>query len=714
MYFSNIVNEEIQHFHRITGADFTMSLSDILTSDLFKVEPIIENKIYRIYPLFYCNKVISSNVNDKLMENRCLILQKEEKETYLSFITDSSKDNIIFNEDIHNIKKIGDSLSSEEFNAFVYRLRQTGTLEGSLNFEEETLISGVYATYVFNNVEGQLRNDSGIIVNNKVKNKPLTVKLLNPFFLNAKYTLTFTVFSISGANVCEENKGEFISKDTFSIDLVDESDVAIPLTDYINDSILDFDVTVSISFDVPEIVNSNFNLGLSVDNNDIPIGENIILTATLNGEDNIANYTIQFFEDNVLIGSQATNNEGIASLTYSPSIVGNHVYSVKVIGLTSEVNVLVNKLTSSLSVNIDKENIVYGDEINLTGTLLVNNEPVSDLPVKLYDNNILIDTLMTDNLGKVYFNSNNLNSGNNNLKLVYEETNEHKTSNASINVIVKIPTRIFIQSWTSPPIYAADTTYQVTGLLYNDIDDTLVASKVINVKIDNKSWQSRTTDGTGEFTCSGIISAGTHTLLFSFGGDTLYAPSSITHSVTVIKRNTQFINVLLTSDTVSGYLIQSDTGNPISKARVVVRYDDIVENGTTTDSNGYFSNTLRNAGSNYSPRVWNFLSYDGDYYNGSAYSDLSDLTVFRTSSIVDVSQNNPNLESFNHIGKLIDNLGNPIANATVTITLLSNNYSFTRVTDANGLFEVNTVQDTAINCEYDGQEGILGCSGIVR
>ena len=88
------------------------------------------------------------------------------------------------------------------------------------------------------------------------------MKLVNPFFLNAKYVLTFTVRSITGANVCEEGKDDFITKDTFSITLVEGSDIAIPLENYVNDSVLDFEVNVGISFDVPEIVNSNFNLNL--------------------------------------------------------------------------------------------------------------------------------------------------------------------------------------------------------------------------------------------------------------------------------------------------------------------------------------------------------------------------------------------------------------------------------------------------------------------
>lgn len=714
MYFSNILNEEIQHFHKTVGANFTMSLTDILTSHLFKVEPIIEDKIYRIFPLFYCSKVISSNVNDRLMETRCLILHKDDRETYLSFVTDESKDNIIFNEDIHNIKNIGDTLSTEEFNAFVYRLRKKGTLTTSLNFEEESSITGIYASYVFNNVEGQLRNDSGIIVNDKVKNNPLTVKLTNPFFLNAKYTLTFTVFSISGANVCEENKGDFISKDTFSIDLIEDSDVAIPLDNYINDSILDFDVSVSISFDVPEIVNSNFNLLLSVDNNNIDLGDAINLTANLNGEDNIGNYTIQFFEDNVLIGGKSTNNDGIASLTFTPNIVGNHIYSAKVLGLRSEVNVVVNKLNTTLSVNVNNDSVVYGDEITLTGTLLINDEAIGDLTVKLYNNNILIDTLTTDDLGNITFTSNSLNTGNNNLKLVYDETNVHKSCNASATVIVKIPTHMTIQRNSPPPIYASETLYEVEGVLYNSIDNTPIANKTVTVRENSSNNVTYlTTDENGVFYTRSAFGSGNRSLIFNFNADTYYDASTITHSFTVIKHNSEFRNVIITEDTISGYLVVTETGNPIVRSRVEIIYDEYYSNTTTTDSEGFFKITLRKSSANYCPNEWNSLNYGGDYYNNGVEQDLTGIAISYDTSIVNLGKT-PESPMVAYKGKLVDANNNGIANKSIQITDTVNNKKYSAITDTNGVFSVSIYfENHGFNCIFAGDDKYHSSEGSI-
>lgn len=391
MYFSNIVNSELQHFHAFSGADFSMSLTDVLNSDLFKVEEIINDNFYRIYPLFYCEKIISSNSKDIILDTHCIILEKTGNETYLSFITDENKDNIILNENFLNIKNIGDTLSTDEFNSLVYRLRQKGALTGSLNFEKNNLISGFYATYQFNGVNGQLRNDSGIIINDKIKNNPLTVKLVNPFFLNAKYTLTFTVRSLTGVNVCEENKDDYILTDTFSIVLVEDTDVSIPINNYVNDDVLDFDVEVNISFDVPEIVNSNFELELSSDYDEITVDDNLTLTATLIGDENVTGYVVQFYENNRLIGTETTDNLGKAILNYSPTTVSNHIYSATVLGLTSEINVIVNKINPTITLETNTNKVIKGNSFTLSGTLSVG----SGKTVEIYNGDNLVDTLTT-------------------------------------------------------------------------------------------------------------------------------------------------------------------------------------------------------------------------------------------------------------------------------------------------------------------------------
>ena len=310
--------------------------------------------------------------------------------------------------------------------------------------------SQLQMNYIFNNIKGQLKNDVGIIVNNEIKNNPITVKLENPFFLDAKYVLTFTVTSLTGANICEEQSEDFKTRETFDIELVEDNEVSIDLGNYTNDSVLLFDFTVAISFDTPEIVNANFNLTITSDKDRISLGEEILLTATLASEDNVGGYTVEFFEDGEFIGSDSTDNNGVASLRYRPQISSNHNYSCNVLGINNSINVSVFNKNTKLILTSSQDNIRVDSEITLTGSLLdYDDNPLVDMPVKLYENNNLIDNdIVTDSNGEFTKTLNHNICGNYSYRVEYAGTSGYlpATSNMANVNIFKYPTNITLSS----------------------------------------------------------------------------------------------------------------------------------------------------------------------------------------------------------------------------------------------------------------------------
>lgn len=138
MYFTNIADDELKPFHKMFGADFHISLTNLLTSKLFKVETVIADKLYRVYPLFYCKEVISNNPEDKVSNVQCLILTRMEHESYLTFKTNNINPSNLDDSYI-DIKQIEDKLTVEEFNSIVYRIRKNTKLDGVLNFKPENM-----------------------------------------------------------------------------------------------------------------------------------------------------------------------------------------------------------------------------------------------------------------------------------------------------------------------------------------------------------------------------------------------------------------------------------------------------------------------------------------------------------------------------------------------------------------------------------------------
>lgn len=87
MYFTDINDAELSQYHNKVYNNFSMPLVRVLSSPLFKIEIIIPNSIYKIYPLFYCEEISSSNDDDKIIENKCVICVKN-TDTRLYFKTE--------------------------------------------------------------------------------------------------------------------------------------------------------------------------------------------------------------------------------------------------------------------------------------------------------------------------------------------------------------------------------------------------------------------------------------------------------------------------------------------------------------------------------------------------------------------------------------------------------------------------------------------------
>lgn len=543
MYFSNIHNPELQHFHGTTGVDFTMSLTDILESDLFEIENL-GNNIYRVFPLFYCKTIISSNLNDKILDSRCLILNKREKETYLTFRTQQNNNNIIFDDNLMNAKKINDTLSIDEFNAMVYMLRSINTLEGMINFEDSVVFNGVYATYELDNSGDIARNDSGFIITPELKRTPLTIRLVNSFFLNARYVLSCTVRSLVGANILNEDNTNYKTVDTFTVELVEGREVGLDVTGYVDDSVLDFEMGINIDFNTPEIVNRNFTLSLSSEHEMVFIGENVELVARLTGEDNVTGYMVQFFEDNVLIGNGTTNDEGVAVLEYQPEIIGSHVYSCKTVGLTDNAVVTISKYHSNLSLSSDKSIAYIPTTFTVSGVLIDERGAVSNARVLLYNNNSLLATLTTGDEGEFSHIVSVSADSSFNLQAKFEDTPIVIGSNSSYVNVTARKLNVNLSINTNRSTVYHDQTVSITGALTDELGSAISNA---NVSLYNGDTlvSSTTTNSNGAYSFTRPWVKGTYSFKVVYDGDETHnskTSSTKTVYMTKIPTTTTILN----------------------------------------------------------------------------------------------------------------------------------------------------------------------------
>ena len=443
MYFSNIISKELKPFHNSFGVDFSISLTDLLDNPkLFNIEEITET-LYKVYPLIYCNEIISNNPADKIIDNKCLILQKQEHETYLSFRTNSEESQELFEEYL-NIKSIGTKLTTDEFNAMIYRLRKNSVLHETLNFKTEKKIKSDYATYEFLNAEHLLSNNQGLIINDKLKNNPVTVKLSDTSFNYANYTLNVTVKSITGANILDDSITDYIVEDTFQVPLQKNTECEIDVSDYVNDSVLLFDCTVDVDFNIPEIRSDIERLILTSNKNTVEINNQITLTAEYyDSESNpVANVLIEFYNGITKIGEAYTNNAGIATLQYTATNLGsNSIYAEYNILTSNTVYVTVVKQETVINVSANPSILNKGESTVLTGTLTHNNIGLSNKTIDILIDNTVITSVVTNSNGEfsyTYTNSEDMGVTETiTIEAAYDGDTIYADSNDNVDVIFK-------------------------------------------------------------------------------------------------------------------------------------------------------------------------------------------------------------------------------------------------------------------------------------
>lgn len=398
MYFSNINNEELKKFHKVFPCNFSMSLSNILSSNLFVVETIIPDRIYRIFLQFYCNNITSTNPDNVILENKCIICKKEEYETYFNFISDN-QDLLVLRQKTYY--SIGSHLNDDDFNSIVQLLRQNNDFVDNITIKN-SLVKGKYGDYLFD-LNSTTIVDIGVLITNETLSNLGTVKLLNPVFKNSNYKLKLIVYSLMDVNVCDEASNNNITKSELIIDLLYNQAVNIPFNTLNLDCIVGFKGIVDITHDNP-VIEYPTKIDLSANKSTIFVGENVMLTATCTKQSlPLLNKDIVFKLGDETIGQGNTGTTGIANLNYQLNTTGNlNIVAVTDNGtiVSNTLKILSQKHNASLIFEVNSQSIEIGTNLTISGQLKSGNTPLSQKQVIIIKNKSNWYTVPTGNDGK--------------------------------------------------------------------------------------------------------------------------------------------------------------------------------------------------------------------------------------------------------------------------------------------------------------------------
>lgn len=535
MYFTDISNEELQTYQKEVIDTFSISLTDALTSSLFKIETISVGSIYKIYPLFYCDKITSSNKSDKVLENKCIIVNKTDTETYLKF------NNILDDENkcYYNLREyyeIGDTLTMEDFNAYIQFLRD-------VNVSETIQINNLnttYGDYEFN-INGTVL-DNGILITN---NTNITATLKNPVFKNSTYTLKLQALNITDVNLMD-NIHKHLNYKTVTVDLIEDKPVEIPLTNLDEEDVILFNAEIHISHDKPVLILPD-NITLEATGSMI-VTETMTLTATYTkGGLGVNNKTISFYDGATLLGTAQTNSDGVAVYTYTPSTVKTSNFKAVYEHVESNIETItIMRIPSTITLT-GKTQVYVDDSLTLTGTLKDKTDNArTGVTVNLYDGNAFTQmSATTDNEGGFSFTPLTNLSRTSNFRVQSAELGNYSDAQSNLLsvTIQKAPVNISLSVTREDN----ENIFTVTGLL-TDYKGTVLS---------NVSLGHTASDGSGTVT-TGEDGSFTFTKTFNTSGYetiTVTLPSnnrkyvSTSKSVTVLsKRTPEFTNIQRTKN----------------------------------------------------------------------------------------------------------------------------------------------------------------------
>lgn len=671
MYFSNISNVELQQFHNFKMKNFNISLTEMLNSNLFKVETIINDTLYRVFPLFYTDNVKSSNSDDKILDNRCIIAIKKDKETYYSFINNEEDGTIVIYDSSFDFKTIGDQLTDEEFNSIVQLYRSKSFTDNIQIIN--SLVNGAYADYLFN-LESTTIVDNGVLITKETLDNIGTVRLLNPVFKNSEYILHLKVFTVEDFNIDMSDTDNIIVTD-LTVPLSVNQEVNIPFETLDLNNIVGFDATVSIAHN-QNIIQYPSSLTVSSSTDSPVINKDFELSCVYLDEtgEPVNNELITFKSGETVLGTSRTNSDGLAVLEYSASSLGNLVvycidnYSNK----SNTISVNVVKQTSSVTLETDKSLVYIPGEFTVNGALLVEGEPYHG-NVILLNNGTVLDTLEANRYGLFSKTINVTNASNFNLQAKFEDTASISGANSSyVNVVARrLNTNLTIQTNRST-VYFVSQNVTISGVLTDELGNAMSGA---NVTLNGESSSvTATTNSSGAYSFtkshSEVVS---YTYNVSYAGDGTHN-SKTSGSKTVNYRKAP-VNISIVNpqseykggDTVL-IRVSSDYGTYSASTLeiLIMGYEPSSINVTEKDSNGNFIWTAPSYLNGEYPIM--FTVYEDDYYLCEGVTinmtfvnrQVDTLTVSRsgTTFTINCKKNGANVTGLSLEGGMI-HLSNP-------------------------------------------------------
>jgi hypothetical protein len=235
---------------------------------------------------------------------------------------------------------------------------------------------------------------------------------------------------------------------------------------------------------------------ITLTGSNINVGETLTLTGVLSaGEDE----SVKIYQGETLVDTVTTGVDGAFSKTVTGLTSGSYTFKAVFDGneeyqgaTSSNLSITVSKLTSTIS--LTGSNITVGETLELTGVLSVG----SGSSVKIYQDNVIIDTVTTGTGGAFSKNVTGLSVGQYSFKAVFEGDSTYTGVTSSIVQVTvsDVPTVLTVSADKDILSYVDNEKSVITATLTGGV----VSGKSVVFKKGSTVLDTVTTDSSGEAT----------------------------------------------------------------------------------------------------------------------------------------------------------------------------------------------------------------------
>ena len=287
----------------------------------------------------------------------------------------------------------------------------------------------------------------------------------------------------------------------------------------------------SVSAALVEVVKQSATLTLTVAPNPAVVTANVALTLTATAPTGTPSGVATFYDGSTILNAVGLSTSGTAAYSTATLSAGTHILSVQYAGDSSNaagqsnvVREIVQQASTTTLLASSSSTATVGAQVTFTATVSSTNGPAPTGTVQFMDGSTSLGSGTIGSGGTSVLSIASLSPGAHNIVAIYNGDTDDSTSSSSAltETIQQILTATVLTASLNP--ISAGATLNLSASVAATGGGIL--SGVVTFSEGSKTYGSVAVNGSGDATISlSTLSAGSHTILASYGGSTNYATS---------------------------------------------------------------------------------------------------------------------------------------------------------------------------------------------